>query len=70
MSTDSFDKIRLKGGPKQYKTGRPGACGRARLQQRLHKLTLDLRRFARRAPSVDEATWATQHADVLSGLEG
>jgi hypothetical protein len=56
MTTDSLDKIRRKGGPKQYKRA-PGLRGRARLEQRLARLTIDLNRLTRCADSRD-AAWA------------
>jgi hypothetical protein len=65
MSTDSYDKIRLKAGPKQYKS-HARLSKRARLQQRVHRLTLDLRRFAIKATNADDATWATNYADDLT----
>jgi hypothetical protein len=59
-----MDKIRRKGGPKQYKRG-PGATGRDRLAQRALKLLLDAHRFARTSAHVDEATYALALARVL-----
>jgi len=56
MTTDSLDKIRRKGGPKQYKRA-PGLSGRARLEQRLVRLLIDLDRFTRHTDSRD-ASWA------------
>jgi hypothetical protein len=66
--TDSFDKIRLKGAPKQYKTGTPGVTGRARIEARVRKLAAEAERFAikagREADAVN-ADWANALAHSL-----
>lgn len=62
---DSMDKIRLKGGPKQYKSGKPGPTGRARLQQRVNKLLLDAARFARKEERSDDGKWAARLGSTL-----
>src|SRR5262245_22130859 len=63
MSTDSFDKICLKGAPKVYKRA-PGLRGRARLEQRLVRLTIELHRLAR-DPRSRDAGWAREWLAVL-----
>jgi hypothetical protein len=78
MHTNSWDKIRQKGGPKVYKTG-PRLTGRARLERRLVALLLDFARFVRaegsrearlRGAPVSPArqrdhAWATEWIAVL-----
>lgn len=62
---DSMDKIRLKGGPKQYKTGKPGLSGRERLQARVNKLLVDCARYVRKSPDVDDRVWAARLGSTL-----
>lgn len=63
--TDSWDKIRLKGGPKQYKSGKPGPTGADRLRRRVNSLLLAATRLARKATDVEEREWAERLADAL-----
>lgn len=65
MTRDSLDKIRLKGGPKQYKRG-PGLTGRARLQQRVARLLLDAARLGRHEGlSFNDYIYACALRDLL-----
>jgi hypothetical protein len=64
---DSMDKIRLKGGPKQYKRG-PGLTGRARLQRRLDLMVMAATKMARKAADPDDAVWAAHVAAVVHTL--
>lgn len=64
MTTDSMDKIRLKGGLKQYKRG-PGAVGRARLEQRIARLVIDLHRFSQHVRVPNDFVWARTWLDRL-----
>jgi hypothetical protein len=63
------DKIRLKGGPKQYKRG-PRPRGRERLQRRVTRLCVEAHRLARHTPSANDRAWAHQLAVVLHPFTG
>jgi hypothetical protein len=67
MSRDSLDKIRLKGGRKQYKRG-PGPTGAARLERRVHRLALAAARLAQKQ-DVD-LVYAARLRDVLQTFLG
>jgi hypothetical protein len=73
--TDSWDKIRLKGGPKEYKTG-PGVSGRERLERSCRSLIVQANRFAkgnvrqRTVPSPEDAAWAQTLVKALQTVLG
>ena len=46
--TDSYDKIRLKGSPTQYKTGKAGPRGAARLHRQVQALVIAASRLERK----------------------
>jgi hypothetical protein len=53
---NSMDKIRLKGGPKQFKSGTPGLAGVERVQRQVASLTLAAARLERKGgPGSDYA---------------
>jgi hypothetical protein len=62
---DSMDKIRLKGGPKQYKSGQPGPTGKDRLQRRVNSLLLAASRLSRKSTKPDEVAWAKRLVEAL-----
>jgi hypothetical protein len=67
---DSMDKIRLKGGPKEYKSG-PGVTGRQRLERSARALLLRAARFQRKKDTAPEdAAWALSLVTVLQVLLG
>lgn len=59
------EKIRVKGSAKQYKTGRPGLSGQARLERRVHGLLLAATRCAQKGPRTAETDYAARLAHVL-----
>jgi hypothetical protein len=67
MRRDSLDKIRLKGGAKQYKRG-PGPTGAARLERRVHRLALAAARLARTEDR--DQVYAARLRDVLQTFLG
>lgn len=54
---NSMDKIRLKVGPKIYKSGKPGLAGLARLQKRLDGLLVDAARLERTSADPRVVEW-------------
>lgn len=64
---NSFAKIRLKGGPKRYKSG-PGPTGRERLQRRVNSLLLGANRLARTTSGPDERHWAERLVRTLQAF--
>jgi hypothetical protein len=56
---NGMDKIRLKGGPKQFKLG-PGPTGRQRLERRIASLTLAAVRLTRKNPLSADGQWARE----------
>jgi hypothetical protein len=61
---NSMAKIRLKFAPKDYKKG-PTPTGRARFEQRLLKLLIDLSRFERKATDPADIAWAERARALL-----
>jgi hypothetical protein len=59
------EKIRVKGGEKQFKSGRPGLTGSARLQRRVQSLLVAAARLARKGPPTDETAYAGRLVAVL-----
>ena len=63
--TNSWDKIRLKSGPKQYKSG-PKPTGKVRLQQRVNRLLLDAARLERKPCTTLEDEVGRDYASKLA----
>lgn len=63
---DGMDKIRKKGGPKDYKSGGPGPTGKDRLQRRVNSLLLAASRLSRKATDPAEVAWAKRLVEALT----
>lgn len=66
---DGMDKIRKKGAPKDYKSGKPGPSGAERLRQRIGRLLVDAHRLecgrCRRGVPDEDRQWATRLIEAL-----
>jgi hypothetical protein len=54
------EKIRVKGSEKVFKSGRPGRCGKARLERRVHALLLAAHRLGRKGPPSADTQYAAR----------
>ena len=59
------EKIRIKGSEKQFKTGRPGLRGQARLERRVSALLVAASRLARKGPPSADTAYAGRLVAVL-----